>query len=508
MKFNFVLIGAMCITVAIQQIGCYTQPTIMTREQAAQIASQFVQVGNYPGTLHWLTTQDLPTKQEVDEGNFALIDQLAEQGFDWSITKKKGIAGWFGNGGAYKDTYIFLVTFSQFPDKTTTITVNAWTGYCELEPFREIGETNEQLGLGGFPIKTIDELRNIALNIAQQLLGPGSYDVLTVPYTPDKQQFLADYFWGFIIFKIDPKTGAHLPQMVELFLNSRTGWLECGRFWKRPVNVSTVPNLSKDEAKKKATQALAQLGITVTGWLDDGFYGGQIFNKDAFPYNAVVGLYVIEDDLLRQFLRWIFIFTYTDSSGQKRYDFISVDAHTGAVVFSANLSVELSHQQVRKKQQEISSGKAKQKESEIRRMPNTLEELIQIEEDFWKKYRIRIVPGMYINGEGVHLEEPMLLFNGRLYIEVGYAANPECFGTRWDEKTKKLRGKYGEVVIKPSEQLKYHEQWKQYLLRGRLYIPLRRICEVAGIRLEWNHKEKVPMLWAEWLKPKPGQYQK
>jgi hypothetical protein len=69
-------------------------------------------------------------------------------------------------------------------------------------------------------------------------------------------------------------------------------------------------------------------------------------------------------------------------------------------------------------------------------MPNTLEELIQIEEDFWKKYRIRIVPGMYINGEGVHLEEPMLLFNGRLYIEVGYAANPECFGTRWDEKTK------------------------------------------------------------------------
>lgn len=504
MKPNLALVGVMFVTVATQQIG-YTQPTMMTREQAAQIASQFAQTANYPGTLHWLTTQDLPAKQEVDEGNFSLIDQLAEQGFDWSITKKKGLAGWFGNSGAYRDTYIFLVTFSQFPDRTAIATVNAWTGYCVLEPFRKrIEETNTQLGLGGLQVKTIDELRNIALNIAQQLLGIGSYDVLTVPYTSDKQQLLIDYFWGFVIFKIDPQTGAHLPQMVELFLNSRTGWLECGKLWKRPVNISTVPNLSKDEAKNRATQFLAQLGITVAGWLDDGFYGGQIFNKDAFPYNAVAGLYVIEDDLLRQFLRWIFIFTYTDSFGQKRYDFISVDAHTGAVVPSASLSVELSLQQVRKKRQELSSRKIRHKEIKIRQMPKTLEELIQIEEKFLKKYHIRIVPGMYINGEGVCLEEPMLLFNGRLYIEVGYAANPVCFGTKLDKKTGNLilKGKYGEVIIKSSEQLKVHKHWQSYLLRGRLYIPLRHICKVAGIRLEWNHKEKVPMLWIEWLKPK------
>ena len=499
MKFNLVLFGVICVAVTTQQIG-YTQPTMMTREQAAQIASQFAQITNYPGTLHWLTTQDLPTKQEVEEGNFALIDQLAEKGFNWSITKKKGPAGWFGNSGPYKDTYIFPVTFSQFPDRTAIATVNAWTGYCVLEPFRKrLEETNTQLGLGGLPTKTIDELRNIALSIAQQLLGIGSYDVLTVPYTPDKQQLLTDYFWGFVIFKIDPQTGAHLPQMVELFLNSRTGWLECGKLWKRPVNISTVPNLSKDEAKSIATQFLAQLGITVIGWLDDGFYGGQIFNKDAFPYNAVVGLYVIEDDLLRQFLRWIFIFTYTDPFGQKRYDFISVDAHTGAVALSGSLSIELSFQQNRKRQQRFSLGETRQKEAKMRQMPNTLEELIQIEEDFWKKYHIRIVPGMYINGVGALLEEPMLLFKGRLYIAVEYAA---CFGIRWDEKIRKLKGKYGEVIIKPSEQLKAYKQWQSYLLHGRLYIPLRHICKVAGIRLEWNHKEKVPMLWAEWLKPK------
>ncbi|MCS7266414.1 MAG: hypothetical protein NZ805_16485, partial [Armatimonadetes bacterium] len=137
----------------------------------------------------------------------------------------------------------------------------------------------------------------------------------------------------------------------------------------------------------------------------------------------------------------------------------------------------------------------------------TLEELIRKEEELWKKYRIRIVCGMFINGEGVLLQEPMILFNKRLYIEVGYAANPDCFGTRWDEKKRKLKGKYGETIIKPSEQLKPHREWQSYLLYGRLYIPLRRICEVARIRLEWNDEYKAPMLWAEWLKPKPEQSQ-
>ena len=75
-------------------------------------------------------------------------------------------------------------------------TVKAWTGYCELEPFRRYRgddyETNENLGLGNYPVKTFDELRNIAVNIARQLPGDGTFEVLTVPYSPDKYQVLAD----------------------------------------------------------------------------------------------------------------------------------------------------------------------------------------------------------------------------------------------------------------------------------------------------------------------------
>lgn len=489
-------LGAVCATFLILAVG-YMQPTMMTREQAGQIALQFAQVGNYPGNLHWLTPQELPAGQEVDEGNSTLIDQLAAQGKNWTITKKRGPSDWFG-ARSYADTYIFHVTFGQFPDRTAIATVNAWTGYCVLESFRkEIEETNTQLGLGGLPVKTIDELRNIALNIAQQLLGTGNYDVLTVPYTPDKQQLLADYFWGFVIFKVNPQTGAHLPQMVELFLNSRTGQLEYGRLWNRPVSVSTIPSISKQEAKNMATQFLAQSGITVTGWLDDGFYGGQIFNKTALPYNAVVGLYVIENDL-QQSLKWIFIFTFVDESGQTKYEFVSVDAHTGQVSVGANLPIELSlkrsplGEMKQKEMKERSKKRMNQEDVGLKKWYASLREQLQRE----KKYGVLEMRGIIVNGNPCIMGDPepfpffpecipMILFKGRVYIKAKSAAI--YYGVKWDGKQRRLKGKRGEVILKPSEQREYF---------GQLYISLRRVCEVAGIRLVgWNNELKAPMLW-------------
>lgn len=455
------VVSMLCLTLTVR-VGFPSTPSVMTREQAGQIALQFAQAGGYPGTLHWLTTQDLPAQQEVMEGDDVLVTELVRQRKDWSFTmRKKGRAGWFGNDGPYQETYIFRVTFNQFPGRVTEVTVNGWTGYCEIGPLRKMNsaaplgtETNTQLGLGDLPVKTIDELQSIALNIAQQLLGAGSYDVLTYNYTPDKQQLLADYGWAFAIFKVDSQTGAHLPQMVTLFLNSRTGWLEEGQLWNRPVTISTNPTISKDEAKKRAAEYLTQQGITVKGWLKDGIYAGKILNKDAFPYNAVVGLYVIEDDLLQQHLRWMFIFSYTDQSGQTRYEFISVDAHTGVVLLGASLRAEMAS----KRQKQL-----------------------------WEKYRILEIPWMILNGEPCGLESPMLLVNGRIYIDVEYVT---AFGTKWDGK--KVKGKVKEVRIGSSERFSY---------QGRLYITLRRVCEAAGIHLGWNNELKVPILKVPWLKP-------
>ena len=69
--------------------------------------------------------------------------------------------------------------------------------------------------------------------------------------------------------------------MAELWINSRTGWLEKGALWKRPVTVSTIPLISKEEAKGLARRYLADLGITITGWFEDGFHGGEIINNSA-----------------------------------------------------------------------------------------------------------------------------------------------------------------------------------------------------------------------------------
>jgi len=429
----------------------------MTREQAGQIALQFAQMGQYPGVLHWLTNDALPAKMEVPEWDMDLISYLASQGDNWNATMGNCESSWFGTGIIYGHAYYFLVTFDRYPERSRVVKVNAWTGYCELEAFREYRgdnyETNEDLGLGDYPVKTFDELQNIAISIARQLLGEGSFDVLTVPYTPDKYQALADIGWGFIVFKVDPKTRAHLPQMVELWINSRTGWLEQGRFWKRPVTVSTTPLIPKEEAKKLAEQHLADLGITVTGWFEDGFYGGEIINKVAFPYYAVVGLYVYEDELLEQHLVWSLICTSKWDDGRLSCEWVIVDALTGAVKFfgtqSLDLSLKLIKRQVHRKAQRL--------------------ELFKLS----------------INGKLVDVWTPMLCVNGRIFICADYCDN---LGTKWIGN--KLKGQYGEVHLGRQDIMCY---------RNKLYLPLRSICKVSGIRLWWDNERKVPILRAEWV---------
>jgi hypothetical protein len=442
------------------RIGTPQTPTLMTREQAGQIILQFAQVGQYPGVLHWLTTDTLPAKMEVPEWDMDLISYLASQGGNWNATMGHWQASWFGTGMIYGDVYYFLVTFDQYPERYRIAKVNAWTGYCELEPFRgyrgDEYETNENLGLGNYPVKTFDELRNIAVNIARQLLGDGTLEVLTVPYSPDKYQVLADMGWGFIVFKVDPKTGAHLPQMVELWINSRTGWLEKGALWKRTVTVSTMPLISKEEAKRLARRYLADLGITITEWFEDGFYGGEIINKVALPYYAVVGLYVYEDELLEQHLVWSLIGTSKRDDGRLSCEWVMVDALTGTVKFfgeqGLNLSLKLINKQVSRKVQRL--------------------ELFRLS----------------INGKLVDVWEPILCVNGRTFICADYCDN---LGVEWVGD--RLKGRCGEVRVGKWDTMQHH---------GRLYLPLRRICEVTGIRLWWDNERKVPILKVDWLDAK------
>jgi len=427
------------------------QPQMMTREQAAQIALRFIQAGRYPGTLHWLTTNDLPAGQEVHMKDDALIERLFHEGKDWAVTMDDMAATWLGSGDLFPTTYIFLVTFNRWPDRRKVVRVNAYTGYTEVEPYREPDETNDELGYGHLPVKSYQELRSIALNIAEQLLGPGTFKVFEWPYdlsNPEHYEFVSKGACLFLIFKQDMNTGALLSQMVKFYLNTRTGEMEMGEYENLPVTISTVPKITREEAQKRVAQELTKLGCEVVNWLPDGYYAGMIIHDTGFGRDAIVGLLVTHGPFLDQYLMWHLIFTYKCiGSDEITAGMAMVDAHTGEVHFGYSSAIHLG---------------------------------------ILDKMHGKSLKFIVINDKPIYPFSQALLVNGRVYVPVKWLSG---LGVRWDGT--KLVGRYKTQEIKD-----------KLLRKGQLYLPLRAICEVAGIYLWWDNRKKVPILRAGWLEPR------
>ncbi len=432
------------------------QPQMMTREQAAQIALRFTQAGRYPGTLHWLTTNDLPAGIEVHMRNYALREKLFHEGKDWAVTMDDMPETWLGGGDLYLTSYVFLATFDRWPDRSAVVQVNAYTGYTEVETYRESGETNDELGYGHLPVKPFEELRSIALNIAEQLLGPGTFKVVDEwPYdlsNPEHYELASKGAVLFLIFKQDQSTGALLPQMIKIILNTRTGEMEMGEYENLPVTISTVPNITRKEAQQIVAKELAQLGYEVVDWLPDGYYTGQIIYGTGFGRDAIVGLLVTHGPFLDQYLVWAFIFAYREiGSKEITGGMVMVDAHTGEVHWGYSTAIHLGM-----------SAKPHSKDLE------------------------GAVEGVVINGRAIYPFSKAFLVNGRVYVPVKWLSG---LGVRWDGT--KLVGRYMAQVVKD-----------KLIRKGQLYLPLRTICEVSGIRLWWDNRRKVPFLRVEWLEPK------
>ena len=424
------------------------QPQKMTREQAAQIALRFVQAGRYPGTLHWLTTDSLPAGQEVHMKDYDLRERLRREGKDWAVTMDDMAATWLGSGDLFPTTYVFLVTFDRWPDRRAVVHVNAYTGYTEVERYRGFDETNDDLGYGNLPVKSYKELRSTALNIAEQLLGPGTFKVFEWPYdlsNPKHYEVVSKGACLFLIFKQDKNTGALLPQMVRLSLNTRTGEMERGEYENLPVTVSTVPKVTREQAQQRIAQELAKFGYEIVSWLPDGYYAGEIIHNVGFGRDTIVGLFVTHGPFLDQYLMWILIFTYKRMGSDKiTAGMAMVDAHTGEVHFGFSDAIHI---------------------GVLNRMNDE---------------GLRLI---VVNGRTIYPFSKALLVNGRVYVPVKWLFG---LGVRWDGT--KLIGRYGAQVVKDK------------LLRGgQLYLPLQAICKVAGIHLWWDNRRKVPILRAEWI---------
>jgi hypothetical protein len=243
-------------------------------------------------------------------------------------------------------------------------------------------------------------------------------------------------------------------------LNSRTGNLEGGIFYNRPVTISTKPTITEAQARQIVLNFLKENGLTFQDWLH-GFVGFSIIpGTDTVIADYVhEGLEVTEDGMLEQFLAWILPFKFI-RAGETGAAVLIVNAHTGEVMPSFSMAMEI----WQRKWQPRKTGKQ------------------PIKQD------TRLIQMMLFNGYLTYLNAPLILQDGRIYISKDYIDN---LGVVLEGN--KLKGQRGEISIRDEKQLHY---------MGREYLPFRRICEVTGIRLWWDNEQKMPILRAEWLEPR------
>lgn len=439
----------------------WAQPNMMTREQAASILQQILHVGQYPGTLDWTTVANLPAQQEVHLFDSRLQNQLLEQGKSPVHTMTVYPPTWWKAPSPFDDAYVFFVDHNHLSDTDAIpdIWVNAWTGLTLIDlPTALSGKTNTQRGLGHLTPLTFEQQRARALEIVRTLYGDGEYlfrlEVYDqLPDPPYEKYDNAEFGSEFLIYKIDPQTGARLLTRASMLINSRTGGLEAGRFYNRPVTISTKPTYTETQARQIALNYLQKRGVSFREWLH-GYQGYKRVGDVIFAGYVDEGLFVEEDGLLEQHLVWMFPYSYTTSHGEIFAGFVGVNAHTGSIIPDFTLSME-AHKWERK---------------------------------HWRKLPEHQISLILVNGDMVELWEPLRLKNGRLYIWAEYVDN---LGGRWDGH--QIFGEKGIIKITPTECLR----------RGQyIYLPLAKVCQALGIRLWWDNHRKRLKLRVEWLEAK------
>ncbi|MDW8029124.1 MAG: hypothetical protein RMK94_12105 [Armatimonadota bacterium] len=442
--------------------------SMMSREQAASILQQILRVGNYPGDFVWKTVADLPNQIEVDFYDSNLQSFLLEQGKNPVFTMKPLPPTWYEVQSPFNDAYFFPLGHTDLRGSSyeaPDVLVNAWSGRVKIDlPDILWEKTNTERGLGSLPPLTREQQRARALEIMRTLYGEGTYIVAWEVYPSDidpadygaSGDRLPDeeYFSFFIIYKVDPFTGARLLTQGLLMINARTGALEGGEFVNRPVNISTKPTISESEARQIALNFIQQrMSVTFQGWLHGYQGGGKKIGDTLLVGHVDEGLFVVEDGLLEQHLIWMFPFKMTLSTGRLSGGVISVNAHTGEIMLDFQANLEVTKSQWRRR-----------KSSPLSRYQ---------------------VPFVSINGSHAWCFTPLQLIGGQLYLAAKYVDN---LGTHWDGH--RIQGKRGAFEV---DVLKHH---------GQIYLPFRIVCQVSGIRLWWDNERKIPILRAEWLEPR------
>lgn len=420
-----------------------TQTSMMSREEAAQIVRQFLSACGFSTNFLWQTTQELPAGIEVPTWDWDLRRQLAPEDKDYTTADEDWASHWIKSDTPYSFSYLFFKD-----DPPAEIVVNAWTGFLRFRQDALFDSNTKERGLVNYPVLTPEQQRERALTVARNLFGVNT-NLEVVGEDPD---LTGETSGRFLIFEKDPKTGAYLLRIAFFYINSRTGEVDGAKISNRPVVIPTVPILTKEEAWQIAVQAMMDsLPPELREIATFNLVGEDKVDPSA---EGKTGLHVAEDSFLTQVLIWLFHFKSNLFWDEEAVGVIAVDAMTG----------------------EIWPGETQSFGFGGYTPKGNIGELI---------FR-----GIEINGKDCILGIPLVLREGRTYIWEGYV---DKFGL--ERIGHRLRNKQRGFEVT----LTAKEMWNR---KGRIYLPLRRVCEVSGIRLWWDNERKVPILRVEWLETK------
>ena len=444
-----------CIVGMLMILSFAHSQTVMTREEAAAYALRAANALNT--SIRWLTTSELPAGEEVADEEDDKIDFYALQGLDYEdIVSINSDVPYFRLRNWLRD-----VSYIYPADGDNILFVNAFSG--------------EVLARGEFPVDITgpiseEQAVTIAMRIINSFYGSVDHEWRIGSCSNEKGEITV-YFESF-----KPDIGLKIGRCYAFIRFDPQGYIYEAYFY--PLSDDVIPLITFEQAKQLVVDALEEAyitgketyhffhheGVQITKmpkvrFVCFGKHPDAIPNDDIFPIFPEEGLYLIEED---DFLQSVYIYAISvtiecSETNIKIWTYYGVNVETGEVLGLGLTDVHL---------YVYGSGNI----NNSNKISNKTE-----------------IKSIILNNRRINLEY-VLFKNNRIYISQDYLS---VFKIQLRDG--KLYGRNGEICLAEGE---LHQ------IKSKVYVPLRRVCEVSGIRLWWDNERKVPILRAEWLEPK------
>ncbi len=433
--------------------------TVMTREEAGAYASRAAVALNT--SVHWLTTFDLPAGEEVADTEQDKIDAYALMGLNYedivSIVSFEQVAfHWLED-----------INYRYPCGEDGDILVNAFSGTV--------------LARGSFPTGIMGPLsEEQAITIASRVINSfyGSVDhEWQISSSSESDGSVIVFFDAF-----KPSIYLQRGRRRAYIEFSPQGFIRRAYFY--PLQDDIMPSITLEQAKQLVVNALEEaytigketyfiliyMGTQKTKLPKVRFICLGKHPEAAMPDSFMLpgipvhqsgeGLYFYyEDDFLQSVYVYAVLATVEIEGYGKIWTYYLVDANNGEVEGFGLTDIYF-----------ITYGSGSFSENKINKILGKIE-----------------VKSLILNNRQIRLQNT-LFENNRVYIAQDYLS-----AFKVQLRDGKLYGRNGEICLTESELRQS---------KGKLYISLRRICEVAGIRLWWDKERKMPILRAEWLEPR------